>query len=103
MIWHERAPSPFLHNSVHELVKLSFDQKPIVLAPFFLPSIQFLFFQLEPAISAVPVPREPLDCPQQLTNKIIAKGEFKFTSLGNKVGWKHVLYHTCSYIPSDKE
>jgi hypothetical protein len=33
------SPIPLLHNSVHELVKLSFDQNPIVLAPFFFPSV----------------------------------------------------------------
>jgi hypothetical protein len=62
--------SPFpdlLHNSVHKLVELSFEQNPIVLAPFFLPYIYFLFFQLESAISAIPVPREPLDRQQQIT------------------------------------
>ena len=48
------SPFPLLHNPVHWIVKLSFDQNVVVLAPFFLLSVQFLFFQLESAISAVP-------------------------------------------------
>ena len=56
------GPFPLLHNSVYQIVKSSVDQNLICLSSVL--SLVRLFFQLESAISAVPVPCEQLDSPQ---------------------------------------
>jgi hypothetical protein len=52
-------PFPLLHNSVHKLVKLSFDQNTIDLAPFFFPVRLVLSFSSSCHVSLT-VPHEPL-------------------------------------------
>ena len=57
--------SPLLYKVCLLTLKLSFDQNLIWLSSI-LSSVHLVpIFQFEPAISAVPVPREPLDGPQQ--------------------------------------